>query len=312
MTPPRTPLALAASLLLLAGAGLLGAPGRLLATSEDNYVPHLDEDGDGLDNALEQRLGSSVESADADGDGIGDLAELIQGTDSDTPDQAGGFVPAERSVLLETYSTGTHLTLQVYAHHTGAIEQVRFHFAREHAEPQQRYFSVPATAFMPYLTRLTVLPASDPSYHVTSARFRIPLNAVSTLGPSFAVAVQVSLDGGIRVADEIRFTTFPQIGLTEVREVITDNGVGGGGTGGAGTGGLFPADPNVPPPPDEVVANQVCVQQLAASGTLGAAGVIYAVEDAYCDSLLEAECPSDCANSTGSTVIGIDIAALIQ
>lgn len=58
--------------------------------------------------------------------------------------------------------------------------------------------------------------------------------------------------------------------------------------------------------------DQVCIQELQATGTIGGGGVLYSVSDAYCDTLLQATCVPACSNSIGGTVIGIDIASLIN
>lgn len=308
MNLPRSPLVFATVVVAAAGAGFVGQRGGLQAHSGTGPVPYLDDDRDGLDNALEQRLGLAWNDADTDHDGFNDRTELIYGTDPRTPDQPGQYPAAKRSVTIEAYATATQFVVQVFAHSTDSVDFARFHFASETNVPSRQYFQVDQAQFAQYLNRVQMLPSNDPAFHVTSARFALPLASLGTLGSSFAMAIQMVLDGNEKVADQLRFHNYPSAGLTEVREVS----VQGSGSSSGGTGGLFPADPNLPPPPDEVIANQVCVQELHVSGLLGAGGVLYSVANAYCDSLLEATCSVHCADSTGGTVVGIDIASLIN
>ena len=67
----------------------LSLPSVVLAASRGSEIVQVgsggDEDGDGLDDELEEQLGTDPLEADSDSDGWGDLAELVDGTDPCDP-----------------------------------------------------------------------------------------------------------------------------------------------------------------------------------------------------------------------------------
>lgn len=301
MKPFRSPLALAALALLTVlgvAAGALVAPSHLRATGATTPVPHYDDDGDGLDNALEQRLGLPIDDADADDDSINDLAELLAGTDPRVPQQPSEVPPSQPAVVMEAYANSRQFVIQIFVQHRTSLDMLRFHLATE-----TKYLTIKGSTFQRYLNRQSVQPGYEPGFSVTSLRYALPLRYFTQAG-TFAFAAQAMVDGNRLVADEFRFQDEnPQQTLQEWRQQSGQSGEPGGG--------LFPANPNLPPPGESQV-NQVCIQELQATGTFGAGGVVYAVSNAYCDTLLQATCVSACPSTVGGTVIGIDIASLIN
>ncbi len=294
----RSPLVLAALASLAVAAGFLASNNEARASGSSEPVPYLDYDADGLDNAIEQRLAILYDKSDIDDDGYNDLTEIIARTDPLTPDV---YIEPSTSIRLECYATNSHLAIQVWAHYQTSVDMVLFHVANS-GGPAGQYFTMTVPEFLPYVNRSSTFPSQHAGYWVTSVRIMAPLSYFESFD-QIALAVEARLDGDIKVADEIRLEDTALIGLTEWREV---------GQQGGGQGGLFPADPSLDPPLDEVIVNQVCIQELSAQGAIGGAGVLYTVTTAGCDSLLQAVCVTDCALSTGGSVIGIDIASLIN
>ena len=322
MTLPRNPLLLAAALLAVGGAGWIALPSGAIASAQNGPVPHLDDDADGLDNALEMRIGTLYDHANTDGDALGDLDELIIGTDPATSNAIGGQQTAEPSMLVEAYASGNKMIFQTFVSRRDIVHKMTAYIA----VPNPNY---PASSNDPVLTivlkqsklqsflnRALVLSSPIPNYEVYSARSVMPLSTFTRL-VTFAVAFCATLDQGVKVADEVRFTTDSIGRLLEWRDDgvlagITAGQQGGGSGSSTGRpGGLFPADPLATPPPGESLQHMVCVQELALSGVSGVSR-LYTVADAYCDTLPVAVCLAECAATAGDSLVGIDLASLIQ
>lgn len=89
------------------------------ATTTSNPASLLDSDGDGLTNARELELGTSVTKSDTDGDGLGDREEVeVYGTNPrktdtdgdgylDGQEVAGGYNPNGEGKLFGTVPSGS-------------------------------------------------------------------------------------------------------------------------------------------------------------------------------------------------------------
>lgn len=96
-----------------------GAAATLPATTTSNPASLLDSDGDGLTNARELELGTSVTKSDTDGDGLGDREEVeVYGTNPrktdtdgdgylDGQEVAGGYNPNGEGKLFGTVPSGS-------------------------------------------------------------------------------------------------------------------------------------------------------------------------------------------------------------
>ena len=220
----RSPLALAALALLSAAAGVLVAPNHLRASGSSDPVPHLDDDGDGLDNAIEQRLKLPWDDADADDDGMSDLAEVIAGTDPHAAQLPSEVPPSKPLVMVESYATGSQFVVQIFAQYTTSLDMLRCYMATEN-----RFITFKASSLLRSLNRQMLLPGYEPGYQVSSLRFVLPLKYFNRAG-TFAFAVEAMLDGNQNVADEMRFQSDNPLQTLEewrLQGVSSNGGVGG-------------------------------------------------------------------------------------
>ena len=308
------------TLLAVASVGLTGARNGIHAVQRNQDVPFQDADLDGLDNALEFRIGSNPQKANVDADALDDLTELLLGTDPHAADAPGTFPQPSARVQLEAYVIGGSLVLQNLMLRQNSVKDVHFYVALPDPAQPNNPNAPPVTqrlgknAYSKYVDRFVTLPSSVPGYEISSMRLVLP-SAPFLAAERFSIAVVAELDRGIKVADEIRFTTMDGMLVewrdTGVRTYGTANPQGGGTSSGGLPGGLFPADPTANFPIGENLVNQVCVQQVGAIGLHGI-GVMYGVTDADCDTMFGAVCLSSCAASVGETFLGLDLPSLLQ
>lgn len=314
----KSPLVFVGALLAVASVGLTGTRNGIHAGQRNQDLPFQDADVDGVDNALEVRIGSNPLAFDSDLDTLDDLTELVIGTNPREPTLRASLPPAQPRARLEGYMIGGTFVLQGLLMRQHSVQSVHFYIATP--DPQDPY-GPPVTqrlgmsAFSKYLDRYEVLPSTLPSFEISSVRLVLPA-APFVQAERFAIAIVAVLDNGIKVADEIRFATVDGL-VVEWRDDgvpnqanVTLQGTGGsGGTG--GPGGLFPADPTAGLPLGENLSNQVCVQEVGAVGIQGV-GVIFAVNSAHCDTMYGAVCLSSCSTSVGDTFVGLDLPSLLQ
>lgn len=316
---PKSPMALAGALLAAAAAGAFGLQGVAQASNTQLGSAHQDDDQDGLDNAMELRLGFDPYSANADGDAYDDLGELVLGLDPRHADSRVGRTHVRPSVTLEAYQAGQSLVLQASVLRKSDVQDLHFYIARQNP-------AYPAASNVPVLTarlgqaaygrfvdRAEVRPSGVPQYEIASLRLILPADPLVRFG-AFAIAAVAEVDNGVKVGDQIRFT-LQNDRLMELRDFglpAIGAGLQGGTSGtGGGRGGLFPADPLAAAPPGENLTNMVCVQELGASAVSGV-GVLYTVSSAYCDTLFAALCLAGCASTAGDSFVGLDLPSLLQ
>lgn len=308
------------ALLAVASVGLTGARNGIQAVQRNQDVPFQDADLDGLDNALEYRLGSNPQKANADADALDDLTELVLGTDPDAPDGPASLPSPAPRVKLEAYVIGDALVLQNLMLRENSVKNVHFYVALPDPAQPANPSAPPVTqrlginAYSKYVDRFATLPSAVPGYEISSMRLVLP-SAPFLQAERFSIAVVAELDRGVKVADEIRFTTIDGMLVewrdTAVRGFGSANLLQGGTTSGGQPGGLFPADPTANRPIGENLVNQVCVQQVGAVGLHGI-GVMYGVLEADCDTLFGAVCFTSCTSSGGQTFFGLDLPSLLQ
>lgn len=314
----KSPLVVGA-LLAVASVGLTGARNGIQAVQRNQDIPFQDADLDGLDNALEFRLGSNPQKANADADALDDLSELLLGTDPHTANAPGSYPSPAASVQLEAYVIGDALVLQNLMLRQNTVKNVHFYVALPDPAQPSNPNAPPVTqrlglgAYSKFVDRFVTLPSAVPGYEISSMRLVLPAAPFLQAG-RFSIAVVAELDRGVKVADEVRFSTMDGLLVewrdTGVRTFGTANPQGGTSHGGL-PGGLFPADPTANHPIGENLVNQVCVQQVGAIGLHGI-GVMYGVIEADCDTLFGAVCFASCTGSAGETFFGLDLPSLLQ
>lgn len=318
MSHRKLPLALSAALLTLTTGGLLVADGRLLATQPQQPNPFKDDDLDGLDNALEWRLGLNHLSGNTDGDLADDLLEILLGTDPAASDPGSSFPNPAPQAALESYRVGNAFVLQASVLRKKKLKKMHFYVAKENPgyqgppDPELLTARLGQHLVSRYLTGTTTLPLAGTDFEIQSFRIVLP-SAPFVQAGNFAIAFVAEVDHGVKVGDEIRYTTsgntLMEWRVNPVALTLSDSAQGSS-VGGQG-GGLFPADPLSGPPIGENLINQVCVQELGVSGLTGV-GVLYSITDAYCDTMVGAVCLESCVTSGGGTVVGLDLPSLLQ
>ncbi|TAH37056.1 MAG: hypothetical protein EYC70_08725 [Planctomycetota bacterium] len=305
---------------LLAGLGLLPSSGRDLHASDEGWVPLLDTDGDGLDDALEVRLGTAVDLADTDGDGYTDTEEMVLGAD---PLVAQDTIAAAAPALyVDAYALGNELYVQTFLlSRSYVIGLASFWVLHD------RTMTVPSGQLRRYQVETGLAPAPNtPQWRLRSVTYRLPRSAFESAGES-SLAYRAITDDML-VTDQIPFTMVDGI-LVQLRPMSLytgDNNVGigslvtggsahlnqggGGGEPGGGTGGLFPLEPGEGSI-GENRPDQVCYQVLVPIANLGGGRVLYQVVDASCESMAGAICFATCSATVGDQYVLLDVVGLL-
>ncbi|MDA1259033.1 MAG: hypothetical protein O3A20_00265, partial [Planctomycetota bacterium] len=126
----KSPLALVGALLAAAAVGLTSTHNGIQAKQANSSVPFQDDDLDGLDNAMEVRLGSNPFKANVDGDGLNDLAEILLGTDPSVADSNASLPALSPRVQLEAYQVGGSFVLQSFMLRKRSVKSVHFYIAQ--------------------------------------------------------------------------------------------------------------------------------------------------------------------------------------
>ena len=258
-----------------------------------------DTDGDGLHDLLEVRIGTLPTMVDTDGDGASDLEEFVVGRDPLAPEPLSGEF-TEPKVRCNLYEVGNLVYLQGMVAHQGAITQTWLGAVTPTGEAWTS-----GTPLLNHLQEVRTLQTGLSSVSISTFTLAIPKQVLKAVLPASLVLL-VQADG-VFAADQLRLVKLaPSDEIMELRELQNAHQSPGGG----GVQGLFPAAPS-PTVVIETVGNEVCVQVLAANGTLGMGRMLYTVADAYCDFLPGAVCLTDCRLSAGDTVVGVDIPGLL-
>lgn len=299
------------------------SPSAELQAGGNSYTVLSDADGDGLDDALEGRLHTSLQSSDTDSDGVTDLEEVILGMD---PKSVGTLTPSPvRKVYLNAYQVGNDVIMQLAALHQSQVTQIEFIWGGA----EKMVYTRPGQIGH-LLVDTNVLPSSFSGWKISTARYRFRAGLFEQLG-SVALGWRAALDNSAISASVVSLSHMEDL-LTQVefRNISSnassgdpaapgsssfdidweENGGGGGHQGGSTGGGITPVDPNGGQPP-EGRADEICVQMMAPTANLGDGRVEYTVTSANCEPEVEAVCLPGCSASVGDTIITIDPVGLI-
>ena len=156
-----------------------------------------DTDGDGLDDLLEARYGTSATVVDTDGDGMTDLEEVLADMWPTLPDAGPRASLGKPSLHLEAYASGPDLVLQAYLVHTTSATDFRLSWW-----DGTTTLTGDLAALAPYLAgNQTLMLPSAPGAAVLSLRFVLPRWLIQSAGPT-AMSASVTVDG-FRMVDSL-------------------------------------------------------------------------------------------------------------
>lgn len=304
------------------GLGLLFTSEQgLPAANAQAWVPLLDSDGDGLDDALEARLGLADNLGDTDGDGFTDAEELIL---ERNPAIADAALPDPfPAIYVNAYALGGEVFFQVFLLHKRNSQGLAASWVTT-----DRAVVMTTRQLRRYRAEAAQVPSpSLPSWKLQVLTFRLP-GAPFMANQESAVAFRAVLDGvtvGNQVpitvvgGDLMQFVPFgAPVGYTDAgTDALATGGnsvnlsqSGGGGEAASGGGGLFPLDPGDNGQP-QGTSDQVCYQVVAPVANLGGGRVLYEVISAGCESMARAICFTGCSATVGDQYVLVDVIGLL-
>lgn len=270
----------------LGGEFNLQATGNPVVVGEDN-------DGDGLDDVLELRLGTSLALADSDADGLSDHEEFLLGTDPKTPDNLGALVPVP-ATYLDIYALGKEVVLHVSTYYQVSVEDPTLVFSNEFGTDLY-----PLTDFGRQLFAYDDVQGFFPGWNIRRATFRIPHSLFAQQG-NFALGILARIDDDV-YGSSIMLADVGGFHAQLRNDLFSTSGNGGG---------VFPVDPRGQDP-EAGDRDDVCVQTLQPISYLSLGKIEYKVVTASCQPLANAVCFSACIDTVEDVLIGIDIQSLI-
>ena len=265
-------------------------------------TPGGDLDGDGLDDALEHRLGTDAGSYDTDRDGFSDSEEIARGS---SPLHAGSLPgPDPVSLSLEAYQSGGPLKLVtvLYAADGDPASKALGMGARVGTGVRK----TPLSFFLQKATTVSLKGAESGSsvlvidapvdpllvYRFGSLSF---FTTVSNAGKVVdAGVVNVAWKEGIL----LEYVTEPYPGPAPARLAGEPQA----------TGHYEPIDPGSVP--KDWIPDQICYQIMTVAASVGPV-VIQEVVEAQCEEGWDAFCDPACPATVGTTVESLDPGALI-
>ncbi|MFT7517070.1 MAG: hypothetical protein ACI84O_000858 [Myxococcota bacterium] len=274
-------------------------PQAELIANTNTFNAFSDIDNDGIDDALEARLGTSDIDGDSDGDQLTDLDELLLGTDPLEFDDLIRLAPPQPTLKIDSYICADALVVQIMTLQQSGTANFRFYWADANGLQEAPRSTLLGLHFV-RMNYASIIPG----YSTQVIKISLPRSRVEALG-TLALGVEAFVDG-VPCGDQLRFSLMNGE-LMEWRDADSLSRYTASAPGG---GGLFPVDPNGSMP-GEVTPGEVCIQTLAEVASLGNGQKLYEVSDSYCDYLPTAKCFIGCGASIGDTVVGIDIIGLL-
>ncbi len=313
--PALAGLALAPLVALFLGA-------RPAVASGGTWTPLADADGDGLEDALEDLLGTDPNQADGDLDGYTDAEEVLLGSDPAVP--ASGALKPRPVLHMDIYHLGDRAYVQIFVLHRSALQSFQLGWA-----DRDQQLALPDRYVRRWVARSLSFPTAWQAWTMEVATLSLPwawFNGKDSLalglagvvdGQTLGASVQLVSVGGV-LAQFRPDATYLSGGAP-----TPGGGVGpgpgsffltsdsGGDPGGSAGGGLFPVEPGDGGGGQQGTVDEVCVQLLQPIGYLGGARILYQVLDASCDPMPGALCLTGCDLTRGSTVVGLDPVGLL-
>ena len=275
------------------------APAVLHAATQSNDRNALaDLDGDGLVDALELRLGTSITRSDSDADGYSDAEELARGSVPTNALSKPGLDPV--GVALVAYQKGGPLQL-VSVLYVGDGD-----VASTSVSMGARVGSVVRKAPVSYFTQgavQTTQSGSDAGSLVVVIDAPLDPQLVHRFG-SLSFFTTLSHQGKVAAAGVVNIVSKHGLLLEYVVQV-----------GPAPLGGEPPSLGHYEPLDNEVVpkdwlAGQICMQSMVIAATVGPV-IVQEVVEAECQSGWDAYCDPGCPATVGTTVETLDPGALL-
>jgi len=256
-----------------------------------------DTDGDGLDDLLEVRYGSSTTVADTDGDGLTDLEEVLADMRPTLPDADPRASLGKPSLHLEAYALGADLVLQAYLVHTTSATDFRLSWW-----DGATTLAGDLASLAPYLVGNQALSLpSVPGVSVQVLRFVLPRQVLQGAG-SGALSAAATLDG-YRLGDSLSLLDVDGV-LAEVRWLRTASSGPALGATARDEAYLSALAPWELPLDDEPILDFMCILRFSRTFTIANSYQIEAVvQTGQCLPLAGMSCaPLTCAGSAGRVV----------
>ncbi len=278
----KLPLVGALAVLLALAAQGTSVTGQSSTTPPQTFG---DQDGDGLDDLLEVRLGTRLDAVDTDGDGATDLEEVLADGDPLSP----GAVQIPRDALMhaEAYATGSNIVVQLFALHRNPARRLSAEWATT-----RRQGLLPYVELMGSMLGSTTLPSPNaPGAQIEVIRFVLSRSLVENLG---GLALLFRADLG-----ETRTYYAPlTLALVAGELVQVEISISGGQGGGV----LLPLDP--PGSNEENLENSACAYFSIPTGQQLGAFTVLQYTSSQCMYSAGTYCPvSGCSSLAGEEFV---------
>jgi len=280
----KLPLAGALAVLLALAVQGTSVTGQAAATPPPQTFG--DQDGDGLDDLLEVRLGTRLDAVDTDGDGATDLEEILAGGDPLTPGAVE--VPRDARMHAEAYATGSSIVVQLFALHRNPARRLTAEWATTRRQGLLPY----AELMDSMLGSATLSSPNTPGVQIEVLRFVLSRSLIENLG---GLALLFRADLG----ESKPYYAPLSLALVAGELVQVQISISAGGQGG---GVLLPLDP--PGASEENLENSACAYFSIPTGQQLGAFTVLQYTSSQCVYSAGTYCPvSGCSSLAGEEFV---------